>query len=251
MEESHVSSASLEAVQSAEKLYKNIAKAVSLANSLYEVWLLFIPIPFFTIVRISVCNRIDACVRSDEFRALERLGPKIIPLLVFKLAKDVDLNSHGVFLYDILEKGPEYLAKSDEPVISDEILRRRASHIVGLNSQRNKIFEERVKAWKEHCQRNWLQSNTYVFTSCEQYFDLLEIGTSIIAHLMVEYSHNPHGYWYQLLHEIVHDRRLGAHAVQRGVLFEQCCQFFNEGEHDQAPKYIQSQLDREIMGDYD
>lgn len=43
-------------------------------------------------------NSLDVCTRTDEFEALKRLGPKILPFVVFKLAKSADHNSYGVFL---------------------------------------------------------------------------------------------------------------------------------------------------------
>ena len=71
------------------------------------------------------------------------------------------------------------------------------------------------------------------------------MGPSIIAHLMVEYYHDPYGYWYQLLHEIIHGRKMLAHAVFKGPLFEAWCRSFNR-EHAQAFKYIPTEIDRVI-----
>lgn len=114
-------------------------------------------------------------------------------------------------------------------------------------------MEERVAAWKEYHRENSLQSNSAVFTNCEEYFDLLDMGTSIIAHMMVQYHIDPWGYWYKLLHDIIHGRKMGAYSYQKPVLFNECCRWFNEGEHEQAPKYIPTQFDRYIttgeMGD--
>ncbi|KAI9746785.1 MAG: hypothetical protein M4579_007595, partial [Chaenotheca gracillima] len=69
------------------------------------------------------------------------------------------------------------------------------------------------------------------------------MGPSIIAHLMVEYFHDRGGFWYELLHEIIHGRKMGAYMVQKGVIFEQYRQFFNGGEYDQTPKYIPNKWD--------
>ena len=86
-----------------------------------------------------------------------------------------------------------------------------------------------------------------MFTDCQEYYDLLEMGPSIIAHLMVEYYYDQWGYWYQLLHEIIHGRKMGAHAVAKGPLFEAWCRSFNR-EHAQAFKYIPTPTDRAIYG---
>jgi hypothetical protein len=43
--------------------------------------------------------RDNACIQTGEFDALKRLGPKILPLVVFKLATDdAGQNLWGVFL---------------------------------------------------------------------------------------------------------------------------------------------------------
>lgn len=85
-----------------------------------------------------------------------------------------------------------------------------------------------------------------MFTGCEEYFDLLDMGPSITAHLMVEYYYDRDGYWYELLHEITHGRKMGPHVVQKPVLFEEYYRFFNEGEHRQAPEWIPTAVDRWI-----
>lgn len=64
-----------------------------------------------------------------------------------------------------------------------------------------------------------------------------------MAPLMVEYCHDHVGYWYELLHEIVHGRKMGAYMVQKGNLFVECCQFFDDCDHDQAPIYIPNEWD--------
>ena len=81
---------------------------------------------------------------------------------------------------------------------------------------------------------------------CEEYWDLLEMGPSIIAHLMVEYYHNQGGYWYELLHEIIHGRKMGAYMVQKRPLFAAWCRFFNKREHSPAFKYMSTSLDCHI-----
>lgn len=146
-----------------------------------------------------------------------------------------------------MENDPDYRVNLDESPVSKDVLRRLGIQVVELNYERNKIAEERIEAWNEHHRANQLQSSSFAFTDCEEYFDLLEMGTSIIAHLMVAYFDGPYGYWWELLHEIVNGRRMGAYMYQKHVLFDECCQFFNEGEHDQAPKYIQTQWDRYIL----
>ncbi|KAK8118163.1 uncharacterized protein PG998_006444 [Apiospora kogelbergensis] len=102
---------------------------------------------------------------TDEFNALEKLGPKIIPFVVFKLTRETTENLLAVVLC--------------EPT-----------------------------------------SVTLVYTSGDEYFDLLDMGPGIIAHLMVEYYHNRGGFYYQLLHEIVHGRKMGAMEIEKPEEFQ-------------------------------
>ncbi|KAI0013409.1 hypothetical protein F4779DRAFT_563510 [Xylariaceae sp. FL0662B] len=236
MEAGQISAPSQEAVQSAAKLYSAIQTAFPEAVTDFESKWAAAHVVYHSKTTFA---RDDACIRTNEFDALKRLGPKIIPFVVFKLARDdAGQNSWGVFLYNALENDPDYRPSLDED------LQRCSTEIVELNYQRNKIVEARIEAWKEIHQENKLQSSSHAFTLCEEYFDLLEMGTSIIAPLMVEYYYNQEGYWWDLLHEITHGRKMGAIMYQKPVLFEGWRRFFNEGEHDQAPEYIQTPLDR-------
>lgn len=135
----------------------------------------------------------------------------------------------------------------DESLTSMKTLQHLSTKVVELNYQQNIVFEERVSAWIAYHQENWLQSSSFCFTLCEKYWDLLEMGTGIIAPLMVEYERLRWGYWFQLLHEIIHGRQLGAYSYQKGVLYEKCVSWFNEGEHSEAPLYIPTELDRYLL----
>ncbi|RYP53063.1 hypothetical protein DL769_010570 [Monosporascus sp. CRB-8-3] len=226
METDRIFEPSREAPDSASKLYNAVYTAFPEAVTNFESkWAAVHAVCYSK----TTSAQDDACIRTDEFDALKRLGPKIIPFVVFKLARDdVDQN-----LWDnALENDPDYRPSLDED------LRRCSSRIVELNYQRNKIVEARVEAWKKVHRENNLQSSSHAFTLCEEYFDLLEMGTSIIAPLMVEYYYNQGGYWWELLHEIIHGRKMGACMYQKPVLFEECRRFFNEGEHGQAPECI-------------
>lgn len=51
------------------------------------------------IAQAAAGTNADQCVETEEFENVKRLGPKIIPFVVFKLAKDDDgQNCYGVFL---------------------------------------------------------------------------------------------------------------------------------------------------------
>lgn len=147
-----------------------------------------------------------------------------------------------------MEKDPEYRGSPDEPLVSDEVLRRHGSQIVELNYQRNKIYQERVGLWKEYCDMHRIRLS---FSTCceasEEYYDLVEMGPSIIAPLMVEYPSDIAGYWYEVLHKIIHGRNMGAYMVQKGALYDAWYRFFNGGaDYNRAPKYIPNELDELI-----
>ncbi|KFG88008.1 hypothetical protein MANI_014741 [Metarhizium anisopliae] len=238
----HMPAPNQDAIESAKALYHTIRKAFPEAvtdfESKWTAWQ-------------EVCQgqtswpSLDACTRTDEFEALKRLGPKILPFVVFKLATNADHNSYGVFLYNTMEKDLEYRGNPDEPLVSDEVLCRHGSQIVELNYKRNKMYQERVGLWKEYCDLHSIHAS---FSICcegsDEYYDLVEMGPSIIAPLMVEYLNDQGGYWYEVLHDIVHGRNMGAYMVQRDILFDECCQYFNgDVDYDQAPKYIPNEWD--------
>ncbi|RMZ83628.1 hypothetical protein DV738_g1134, partial [Chaetothyriales sp. CBS 135597] len=225
-----------EATESADKLYQDIQAAFPKAVRDFEA-------KWAALEAVSHSQATQAIsTTTDEFKALERLGPKIIPFIVFKLAVNTDQNSHGVFLYNRLENDAKYRVEPDEAAASDA-LSRCSSQIVELNYQRNMITGELIKAWDDHHASNWLKSNTGCFIQCEPYWDLLEIGTSIIASIMVAYTQRPAGFWFELLHEIIHGRQMGAHMYQKKFIFQAWSQWFEEGEQEYAPLYIQTAMD--------
>lgn len=65
---------------------------------------------------------------------------------------------------------------------------------------------------------------------------------------MVDYSRDRGGWWFQLLHEIVHGRKLGAYCYQKSFLYAECVRWFNEGDHDKAPMYKPTEDDRNFLG---
>ncbi|KJK80806.1 hypothetical protein H634G_03955 [Metarhizium anisopliae BRIP 53293] len=209
-----ISAPSQDAIESARALYHSIRgalpEAVTDFESKWTAWQ-------------EVCQgqtswpSLDACTRTDEFEALKRLGPKILPFVVFKLATNADHNSYGVFLYNTMEKDAEYRGSPDEPLVSDEVLRRHGKFAICCEGS-------------------------------DEYYDLVEMGPSIIAPLMVEYPSDIAGYWYEVLHKIIHSRNMGAYMVQKGALYDAWYRFFNGGaDYDQAPLYIPNEWDEFIL----
>jgi hypothetical protein len=147
-----------------------------------------------------------------------------------------------------LETDAEYRVEVDESLASSAILRTHGYRVVELNYQRNKIVEEQRRAWREHNERNAVQSATAMFTHCEEYFDLLEMGPSIIGPIMMDYQGRKFNPYWELLHEIVHGHKMGAHAIFVEPLFETWLQWFNYGDHKHVFKYEPTEADRAIYG---
>ncbi|KAH8721415.1 hypothetical protein HC256_001771 [Beauveria bassiana] len=188
------------------------------------------------------------CTRADEFETLRKQGPKILAFVVFKLATDVDQNSHGAFLFNALVSDPKYRGVPDDDLTSKEALQRYSSQIVELSFQLNKVYEERVELWKEYCQENRHTLCRGICCSGEEYWDLLEVGPAFIPHLMVEYAGDRGGYWYELIHEIVHGRTTEAYAIfDRPKWFDCWRAFLNGVEYKHAPKYIPNESDIYIL----
>lgn len=108
-----ISAPSQDAIESARALYHSIRGALPEAVTDFESkwtawqevcqgqtsWPRYSPlVPLHSRRHLLPLNSLDACTRTDEFEALKRLGPKILPFVVFKLATNADHNSYGVFL---------------------------------------------------------------------------------------------------------------------------------------------------------
>ncbi|KAI1346526.1 hypothetical protein F5Y01DRAFT_319662 [Xylaria sp. FL0043] len=245
MEAEQTSVPSREAVDSATKLYNTIREGFPAAVEEFESrWA----------AARAVCKSQsftpatgdDTLTRTDQFGALQKLGPKIVPLVVFKLATDpADECSWAVLLYNALENDPNYRPKP----LGDEDLSRTSQSIVELNYQRNQLVEERVGIWKEYCDENNICNHTN-FLGMDEYLDLVEMGPSIIAHLMVQYRNSWSEAWFQLLHEINHGHRMVSIQYVPPLIFEGWCRWFNYGDQFNAPKYIPTALDRKIFSRY-
>lgn len=79
---------------------------------------------------------------------------------------------------------------------------------------------------------------------CEEYWDLLEVGPAFIPQLRVEYSRDVGGYWYELLHEIVHGHGMGAYAIfNRTSIIDVWSAWFNGGDFEEPPLYVLTEMD--------
>lgn len=124
--------------------------------------------------------------------------------------------------------------------INYNVLQRQANLIIDMNHDRNELVHSRIHAWKEHCMRNSIDGNSGMYTQGKEYDDLLELGRSIIAHLMLAYSETSTGFWYELLHEIVHGvgKKTGFQRILFLQLYAEWNEWFQKMNHSQAPHYV-------------
>ncbi|KAI0193457.1 hypothetical protein F4808DRAFT_442215 [Astrocystis sublimbata] len=234
------SSPTQEAVDSATKLYLDIEEVFPLAVDQFESrWT----------AALAVCHTSSAAetdfadLQTEQFAALGRLGPKIMPLVVYKLARDKASQSPwAVSLYMFLEKDPDYRPALDKDV------QACIGRIVELNYQRHEIFKQRAAAWQAYQDMHGRESSSYFFIWCDEFDDLLEMGQSIIAPAMVEYEHHDM-FWDTLLHRLLHGRDMDAVQWVPAAVFAWWCYYFEKGEHHQAFKWIPTEFDRKVLGD--
>ena len=143
---------------------------------------------------------------------------------------------------------PDCRVTWNDDVVNEETLRGLGNHIVEKNYERSLLLEERIANWKKHNDEYSWGSSSTMYTNCDEYEYLLELGPSIIAACMIEYVNiGVAGWWWQLVHELIHGEKLVAHMIDRKILYEETVKWFNMGEHAEAPKYVQTPWDRKIL----
>lgn len=108
-----------------------------------------------------------------------------------------------------------------------------------MNRERNNLVHARIEAWKAHCTRMRQHNNPIMFTGCDEYAKLVELGDGIIAHAMLTYSEDPYGFWYELLYEAVHGPGEKSGLVTYVPLehFAVWDEWFQNEEHIQIPRW--------------
>ena len=130
-----------------------------------------------------------------------------------------------------------------EDLLNHKVLQRQANLIVDMNYDRNKLVQARIEAWMAHCRRNHVQSSSAMYTECQGYDELLELGGSIIAHLMLAYSRDQTGFWFELLHEIVHgfSKKTGLRSINFQQQYAAWNGWFQDMEHSEAPHWTEGE----------
>ncbi|KAF7371302.1 Acyl carrier protein-like [Mycena sanguinolenta] len=181
--------------------------------------------------------------QGPEFEALVALGPKIIPLVVKKLAMPENEHMFAVELYNVLEKDervkvhPEHGAPSTHGNLLDYcVLQRQANLLVDMNDARTQAINSKHAAWYELCESVAHSSNSSSRTESDEYEDLLGMGASAIPQHMLEYANNPDGWHHELLHETVHGQRSGTGTWFKDREYQQWVDWFEHKDYRDAPK---------------
>ncbi|KUI66154.1 hypothetical protein VM1G_01883 [Cytospora mali] len=86
----------------------------------------------------------------------------------------------------------------------------QSAMIIDLNHERTLKFDRLVTAWVEQQRAHIGANNLSAYTvDCDAYWELVDLGPSIIANAMIEYAAEQDDWWHELLHEIVHGERGG------------------------------------------
>ncbi|KAK3374552.1 hypothetical protein B0H63DRAFT_480472 [Podospora didyma] len=172
-----------------------------------------------------------------SFDALLALGPKIIPLVVYKVILKPE-DATAIYLYTKLEKDPDCL-----PPSSLTTPQQQSDSIALTNFHRNRNVRNLITDWTEHCERVSRESNSIAYTECEEYDKLWDLGQGIVPHLMLAYKTSLGNdsaplFWYDLLHEIIWGHKTGLRVIQFGVQADLWVEWFDGGKGwEQAPKY--------------
>ncbi|KAL1858309.1 hypothetical protein Daus18300_009927 [Diaporthe australafricana] len=169
----------------------------------------------------------DTRATGPEFAALAALGPKIIPFIINnKLETDL---CYKLDPQDILNS------------------KLAAADIINMNLTRNTDVQDALDRWAELRVQRQNYSSSFHFCDGEGYWALTDMGSSIIAQAMVEYYDDKHGWWHELLHELVHGRVSGAGVFFKDALFEEWKDWFEHRDHNDAPEGADERARREYV----
>ncbi|ROV94526.1 hypothetical protein VMCG_08152 [Cytospora schulzeri] len=185
---------------------------------------------------------------GPEYNTLIALGPKIIPLIVYRLTSGndymaVDLcmniyyrltlladNELENIFYKVEVKEPR--DKSNYQLATNAIIRKVA--------WRSLEVKDALNAWAEFRLQRQNYASAGHFCEGDAYWTLTEIGPGIIAPMMLEYYNDRYGWWHELLHELLHElvhgKTSGAAVFFKPVLFAEWKDWFEHKDHKDAPE---------------
>lgn len=111
-----------------------------------------------------------------------------------------------------------------------------AADIINMNLTRNKEVKDALDRWAEFRIERQNHSSSFHFCEGEGYWALADMGSSIIAQMMLEYYNDKHGWWHELLHELVHGQVSNAGVFFKDQIFEEWKDWFEHKDHKDAPQ---------------
>jgi hypothetical protein len=112
--------------------------------------------------------------------------------------------------------------------------------IINKNFERNRLVRNTIADWVEHCDHVSIHSSSVFYTQCEEYEQLVDMGGSIVAHIMLEYKKKGGPlFWYELLHEIMWGYKTSQRTISFDMQYGLWAEWFEKRNHDQAPHYRQ------------
>lgn len=78
-------------------------------------------------------------------------------------------------------------------------------------------------------------NNSIAFFDGDGYWNLVDLGASIVTPVMLRYYQDPTGWWYDLLHELLHGERGAAPVIFKDVLFARWKMWFEDGKWNDVP----------------
>ena len=124
-----------------------------------------------------------------------------------------------------------------ENVLDHNVAQRHANLIVDINHARATAFAAKADAWAQHQEDNSLSANSADYASGDAYQSMVTMGPSVIGHALEKYAKEPHGWWHEMLHEIVHGQKGGPGTFFKDRLHQDWKNWFENGlPHEAAPK---------------
>jgi hypothetical protein len=114
-------------------------------------------------------------------------------------------------------------------IISYYVLKDQARAIIELYSNLMKEFDANVHLWNEDQAGAAFSSDSGLFCSGKGYESLKRMKYSIIPLIMNEYSQDQHGWWHELLCEIVNGKPSNSQKFDKANLYSDWAVWFERG----------------------
>ncbi|MCJ1396346.1 hypothetical protein MMC18_009236 [Xylographa bjoerkii] len=167
--------------------------------------------------------------KGPEWDELVAMGSNILPDVINKLTL-----SGEVFATELYNKLQVITTKKVDPkdVLNYYVLTNQAAWIVKHYASVITAFESNTDKWQAHQETKMASSNSNDYLSHESYAALVHMGNEIVPLVMDKYAHDQHGWWHQLLHEIVNGKASGASTFNAPELYKHWTQWFEGGLGD-------------------